>query len=52
MATKTNQSFKPKQNLPTTPLYKFVKKASQWVKTEFNENGKQIQTWAVNKEDL
>lgn len=52
MAIKISQAFKPKQNLPTAPLIKYVKKAKSWCKTEFNEAGKQIQTWSENKEDL
>ena len=52
MAIKVSQAFKPKQNLPTVPSIVWVKKALMYCRTEFNENGKQIQTWAENKDDL
>ena len=49
MANKIASAFKPKQNLPTKPLKKYVKKAGLWCLTTYTENGKQVQAWSIEE---
>ena len=42
------KDIKPIQNIPTKSSIKYVKKARQWVKTEWI-NGKQTLTWSTDR---